>query len=240
MSGGPPDPGARDIVIAMDDDVTESTSREPENDPLLEDLELVRGAPIRRTEWLAGPLIIGLAGIAGVAVLIWLAPWAQLHLAAWMLGGIAVLLVPYAALLAYAGHRSYVFLTPETVRRLIGVRLIGYWGFTVVVLVSGIMSGVWFLTLLAFTMSQSIYLAYGLRNTGQQSELSRLARRLQPALIAECIFAIAAPPIAAVISLNFNLPEKLGAQYFADAIVVPIYAAIVLVAILRRRRMIIS
>lgn len=224
----------------MDDDVTESTSLEPENDTLFEDLELVRGAPIRRTEWLSGPLIIGLAGIAGVAALIWLAAWTQLHLAAWMLGGIALLLIPYAALLGHAGHRSYLFLIPETVRTLIRVRLIGYWGFTVALLVSGIVSGVWFLTLLAFTMSQSIYLSYGFRNTGRQSELSRLAQRLQPALIAECIFAITAPPIAALISLNFDLPQKLGAQYVADAIVVPVYAAIVLVVILRRRRVTLS
>lgn len=91
--------------------------------------------------------------------------------------------------------------------------------------------------MLAFVMSQSIYFSYGLRNISRQNELSRLARRLQPLLIAECILAIAAPPIAALICLNFHLPETLRTQYDADAIVVPLCAAIVLAVILRRRRL---
>jgi hypothetical protein len=207
-----------------------------EDDALLGNVELVRGAPIRVWEWLLPPVLVGLLGAAGTVALVTLARQHDLRLAGWLLGIIAVSLLPFAVLLGWAGLRAYRTLSEGDVRVLVRIRILGIWGFSVALLVAGIVGGVFPVTLFGVTFSESLALSYGARIYGQDSEVAHVLRRLRPALIVECLFTIVIPPAVALIATTASLSESRESQYVADGIVIPVAGALALVILLRSRR----
>lgn len=204
------------------------------DDELSPDLYAV--APLTVSRWLLPPIFLVLGAVAGIiSIEITLrAPDAMFErwVAVCFCGAVIVL----AMVVGWAGRRAYLELTEDAVRGFLRVNVGGLWAVSAASLAGGIISGGWFLTLFALLLSYGMYFGFSLRNRGQRTELGRIVASLRPAVIIECLFAIIAAPIAALVSLHIALPARNASQYVTDALVIPIIGILVLVFVLRRRQ----
>lgn len=204
---------------------------------LVGDLEFVQALPITRRAWLAGPIVVALFGAAGASALLVLIGPESLHLAGWMVFCVALLLMPFSLALAVSGWRAYRSMSVESVRALLSVRWIGLWTFSFALLVCGIVGGIGILTLVALTISEAGYFAYGRSYfDADTSHIRAVIRRLRPWFIIECGFALAGPPIALLIASIENGEADHLAGYVSNAILIPAVSAVILIFMLRRIR----
>ena len=149
---------------------------------------------------------------------------------------LAALTIVFGLSYATSGYRAYLTSTKADVKCFMEFQIVGFWGLSVCFLVGGIISRFWSLTLFCLFVSQSLAFIYANRRGSPGSSLERVFTRLRPAFIGECVFAIVAAPLAAVIALGFPLSEDSNDRFIAYALIIPTMAIIVLILLVRARR----
>jgi hypothetical protein len=134
------------------------------------------------------------------------------------------------------GVRAFATFAGPDISRYMRVQVIGFWMLSASVLLAGIVGASGLFALFGFGALLSLWFVYGSRPGRSGDAVTALYRRLWPAFIVECIVVIVATPIAALVSTQFEPPDDIAARYVADALILPIAAAVVLVLLLRSRR----
>lgn len=218
------DPDGPDLVREAVDDA-----------PVFEDVSLLMFAPTRILPVALAAVLLAAIGVVGLVTTPYFAHVYGSPIS-FILPLLSVLVIVFGISYGAVGYHAYATFTEAAITRLMRLQIVGFWGLSTCFLVGGLLGGSWLLTFLGLSYSQSLGILYSNRRDSPGSSFERLIAMMRPLFIGECIFAIVAAPLIALISVHFSLFEDLSDRYISNALIVPAVAIIVLILLLRRRR----
>ncbi|WEO77608.1 hypothetical protein BJQ94_00675 [Cryobacterium sp. SO2] len=206
---------------------------------VVDDLILLKSAPLRIREWVVPPILLALAGTIPTVVLSGLAVRQELSSAGWAAMAVSVLTVSFAGALAWFGYRAYARATAPAARSFVIFRTAGFLSLascSVLVGIVGLILPVVYAGLAALVVT---FWAYAHAQPDEEPAAIRvvLARIAKQVTLANGIVLVILPVGAAFMALSGSYSGgDMAARYVAQAFVLPAVGVFLMIWVLRGRR----
>ncbi len=184
---------------------------------MVEDVSLLMFAPTRILPVVVPVVLLVEIGVIGLLTAPYFAHVGGLPMS-FMIPMLSVLVIVVGILYGSVGYHAYGTFTEAAITRFMRLQIVGLWGLSARFLVGGLVGGSWLLTFIGLSYSQSLGTLYSNRRGIPGSSFDRLIAMMRPLFIGECIFAIVAAPLIALISVHFSLFEDLSDRYISNAL----------------------